>query len=72
VSLVLGLLSFCTCGLTAPFAIWTGVMSNRQSGKNGLATAGIVLGVAACAVVVVVLLLNMVGLYLTSPRFLDQ
>ncbi len=44
-SLVLGALVFCSMGLTGPFAIWTGVSSNRRRENSGMAVAGIVLGV---------------------------
>ncbi len=44
VSLILGILVFCTMGLTGPFAIWAGITSNRKREGSGMATAGIVLG----------------------------
>ena len=43
-SLVLGILVFCTVGMTGPFAIWTGITSNRKREGSGMATAGIILG----------------------------
>ena len=47
-SLILGLCTFCTAGLTGPFALWAGVRSNRQRENSGMATAGIVLGIIGC------------------------
>ena len=47
-ALVLGILSLVFCPPTAPFAIWTGVTSRRVGENNGMATAGIVLGIIGC------------------------
>ncbi|MFY9614352.1 MAG: DUF4190 domain-containing protein, partial [Candidatus Dormiibacterota bacterium] len=52
VSLILGIASFFTCGIAAPFAIWLArrakreiAASNGTQGGDGMATAGLVLGI---------------------------
>lgn len=54
-SLVLGILVFCTMGLTGPFAVWTGVTSNRRRENSGMAIAGIVMGSVGSVIALVYL-----------------
>ncbi len=77
-SLILGILSFIFCPVCAPFAIWTGVVSNRQGENNGMALAGIILGIIGCislAIAVVLgvayllFLFGIIGAGLASSKF---
>ncbi len=63
-SLVLGILSIVFCPVCAPFALWTGVRSNREGEGSGMAMAGIVLGIVGCLGLLVVIgyLLLMAGI----------
>jgi hypothetical protein len=63
ISLILGLVGFVTCGITGPFAIWLarkGKNEIRQSGGtqggDGMATAGLILGIIDVVFLVVVVL----------------
>jgi hypothetical protein len=63
ISLILGIAGFVTCGITGPFAIWLarkGKSEIRESGGtqggDGLATAGLILGIIDLVFLVVVFL----------------
>ncbi|MHB8994411.1 MAG: DUF4190 domain-containing protein [Armatimonadota bacterium] len=70
-SLVVGILGlFCCLGLTGVIAIYLGVRSNRLA-KNGLATAGIVLGIIGLVEFFGVLLLGVVGYFVEQAEGVD-
>lgn len=70
-SLVVGILGlFCCLGLTGVIAIYLGVRSNRQA-KNGLATAGIVLGIVGLVEFFGVLLLGVVGYFVEQAETVE-
>ncbi len=56
VSLILGIVSFCSMGIAGPFAIWAGVASNRKQENSGMAIGGIVLGAIGSVGLVVYML----------------
>jgi hypothetical protein len=63
ISLILGIAGFVTCGITGPFAIWLarrGKSEIRASGGtqggDGLATAGLILGIIDLVFLAVVVL----------------
>jgi hypothetical protein len=52
VSMILGIVGFVTCGITGPFAIWLARKGKREiqasggtQGGEGMATAGLILGI---------------------------
>jgi uncharacterized Tic20 family protein len=52
ISMILGIVGFVTCGITGPFAIWLARKGKREiaasggtQGGDGMATAGLILGI---------------------------
>jgi len=63
-SLVLGIAVLLTCGVTGPFALWTGIVSVRRREPGSVATVGIVLGSLGC----LVLVMSIIGRSLPARR----
>jgi hypothetical protein len=63
---VCGILGFVCCQLLGPVAIVLGVKAKNQGSTSGFATAGIVLGILACLVVVVQIVVIAVPMILTG------
>jgi hypothetical protein len=60
-SMILGIVSILCCPISAPFAIWAGVSSNRQGEGSGMALAGIILGVLGVLGLIGLILMMVLG-----------
>ena len=47
--------SWIFCAIAGAFAIWTGAQSKRRGENNGMATAGIILGIIGCTFVLLLI-----------------
>jgi uncharacterized Tic20 family protein len=63
ISMILGIVGFVTCGITGPFAIWLARKGKKEiqasggtQGGEGMATAGLILGIIDLLFLAVVVL----------------